>query len=210
MSSPAAFAFYDPDSSSWKTYAACLPLGMDDCSDRFSGTWPTSGWMHAGRVYEQPTWVHPTADTECSSSPILPTPSVSDGAGGHINRSGDRRGELLLPGGVRTLLPTPSLSMAERGGQHPDQRKTHTVNLQDAIIPLLPTPTNAVDSGSRNLPGSKAHLGVSLTDAVLYGNSNTPRTPIGDHTALPSPDGSTPLAVLPLLLLSLDEPEPPD
>ena len=40
-----------------------------------------------------------------------------------------------------------------------------------------PTPTNgdAKASGSRNLEGSKAHPGVSLTDAVLFGNSETPR-----------------------------------
>jgi len=43
---------------------------------------------------------------------------------------------------------------------------------------LWPTPTagDAKGSGSRNLPGSKAHAGVSLTDAVRFGNSNTPRT----------------------------------
>jgi hypothetical protein len=34
---------------------------------------------------------------------LLPTPSVSDGSGGHINRSGDRRGELLLGGLVRDM-----------------------------------------------------------------------------------------------------------
>lgn len=40
-----------------------------------------------------------------------------------------------------------------------------------------PTPTegDASASGSRNLPGSKAHAGVSLTDAVTVGNSSTPR-----------------------------------
>lgn len=43
---------------------------------------------------------------------LLPTPSVADGAGGHLTRSGDRSGELLLPGVARAhatgqLLPTP-------------------------------------------------------------------------------------------------------
>jgi len=40
-----------------------------------------------------------------------------------------------------------------------------------------PTATagDAKGSGSRNLEGSKAHAGVSLTDAVRFGNSNTPR-----------------------------------
>jgi hypothetical protein len=40
-----------------------------------------------------------------------------------------------------------------------------------------PTPTaqDADSSGSRNLPGSKAHPGVSLTDAVVHGGSTVPR-----------------------------------
>ena len=43
---------------------------------------------------------------------------------------------------------------------------------------LWPTPTagDAKSSGSRNLPGSKAHAGMSLTDAVQTGNCTTPRT----------------------------------
>ena len=34
---------------------------------------------------------------------LLPTPSVADAMGGHLSRSGDRSGELLLPGIVREL-----------------------------------------------------------------------------------------------------------
>lgn len=43
--------------------------------------------------------------------------------------------------------------------------------------PFVPTPTagDAKSSGSRNLEGSKEHAGVSLTDYVRFGNSNTPR-----------------------------------
>lgn len=44
---------------------------------------------------------------------LLPTPSVADGMGGHLSRSGARSDELLLPGLVKTfsdkpLLPTPT------------------------------------------------------------------------------------------------------
>jgi len=38
-----------------------------------------------------------------------------------------------------------------------------------------PTASDANGAGSRNLEGSKAHAGVSLTDAVRTGNSTTPR-----------------------------------
>lgn len=36
---------------------------------------------------------------------LLPTPSVADADGGHATRSGDRSGELLLPGVARTFPP---------------------------------------------------------------------------------------------------------
>lgn len=46
---------------------------------------------------------------------LLPTPSVADGAGGHLTRGGDRSDELLLPGVAAQLLPTPR---ATRGGSN--------------------------------------------------------------------------------------------
>lgn len=51
---------------------------------------------------------------------LLPTPSVADGMGGHLSRSGARSGELLLPGVAKAyaegaLLPTPAASDGARG-----------------------------------------------------------------------------------------------
>jgi hypothetical protein len=54
-------------------------------------------------------------------------------------------------------------------------RKHHTQRTLSRAIHLWPTPTSSVDSGSRNTPGSKAHPGVSLTDAVR-GDGGTGRT----------------------------------
>lgn len=54
-------------------------------------------------------------------------------------------------------------------------------NLDDALAmterATWPTPTSgdSKGAGSRNLEGSSAHAGVSLTDAVRFGNSTTPR-----------------------------------
>lgn len=46
-----------------------------------------------------------------------------------------------------------------------------------ARMALWPTATagDAKASGGRNLTGSSAHMGVSLTDAALFGNSTTRR-----------------------------------
>lgn len=57
---------------------------------------------------------------ELAAVDLLPTPSVADGMGGHLTRSGARSDELLLPGVARAyaegaLLPTPAASDGARG-----------------------------------------------------------------------------------------------
>lgn len=51
---------------------------------------------------------------------LLPTPSVADSMGGHLSRSGDRSGELLLPGVAKALttplLPTPTTAPTTGNG----------------------------------------------------------------------------------------------
>jgi DNA (cytosine-5)-methyltransferase 1 len=74
------------------------------------------------------------------------------------------------------------LGSAERSGQGPGSVPDAAglgrgEGESAAVASMWPTPTagDAKASGSRNLEGSSAHAGVSLTDAVRYGNSSTPR-----------------------------------
>lgn len=99
-------------------------------------------------------------------------------------RRGDRSIELT---DALALLPTPVVQDAKRTTQGPRDGKRGRA-LRDTLLPT-PTWTDARSSGSRNLPGSKAHPGVSLTDAMRFGNSSTPRS--GASTAEPSPAGSS-------------------
>lgn len=71
---------------------------------------------------------------------------------------------------MRGMLPTPRCCSGVRSSG------MNRTELMQAVR-FWPTPTagDAKGSGSRNLPGSKAHAGVSLTDFVRFGNSNTPR-----------------------------------
>ena len=64
-----------------------------------------------------------------------------------------------------------------KGGVSADERTTTQGRLAGAAEKTWPTPTSgdAAASGNRNLEGSQAHPGVSLTDAVLHGNPETPR-----------------------------------
>ena len=105
------WAYYDPDTSSWKMSQDCLPLTEDTLSVRSSVTWPTSGMTVNGRCYPLPMSARRTS---ASASGLWPTPTTSDASGG----------------------------------------------------------------GNRNSENSKAHAGVSLTDACLTGESSTPRSEV--------------------------------
>lgn len=55
---------------------------------------------------------------------LLPTPSAADGLGGHLSRSGDRKGELLL-GGVAKSIGAPTRQPSTGGPASPDGPHPH-------------------------------------------------------------------------------------
>ena len=68
------FAYYDPDTCSWRMWPAIGLWG----SVTYSETWPTSGYMSGGQAYELPTSEHHTTVSASLSLPHLPTPAASD------------------------------------------------------------------------------------------------------------------------------------
>jgi hypothetical protein len=64
-------ASYDPASFSWRTSQACLVSGWTP----FSETFPRSGMMRGGKLYQLPPLALRTAGTACGS---WPTPQASD------------------------------------------------------------------------------------------------------------------------------------
>ena len=119
---------------------------------------------------------------------LLPTPTSSDVNDGPSNQMRRGRSE---PDNMRTavrMLPTPT------GRDHKGQNQRDDDScLPGAVDKLLPTPTagDAAASGSRNLEGSKAHPGVSLTDAVRFGDSKTPRRLLPTPTVADAEGGRT-------------------
>lgn len=153
-------------------------------SERFSATWPSSGTWDLGSAYALPTSAHHTDDS--ASSSLLPTPSVSDGTGGHMNRSGDRSHELLLPGVARelALLPTPAVNdmgegkTVEAWDEWTERQKAkhgngneHGASLAIEAQRLLPTP-RATDgtNGGPNQRGSSGDLMLPSAVAQLGTN----------------------------------------
>jgi len=64
------FAKLDPDLSSWRTSQRCLVGGFQP----FLETWPRSGTMQSGTVYQLKPSAPTTGGTACS---LLPTPAVA-------------------------------------------------------------------------------------------------------------------------------------
>lgn len=76
------FASYDHKSSSWRTSQGCLIEGRT----RFTGRWPRSVLMLAGKCYRAACLVRHTHAKECS---LWPVPTASRG-GGNAGGSGSR------------------------------------------------------------------------------------------------------------------------
>lgn len=106
--------------------------------------WDTRRPESAGQQWRSDDAVGSGSDSRVD---LLPTPSVADGEGGHLTRSGSRSGELLLPGVARAaalgeLLPTPTT----RDGKGGNPNRDGGPDLPTALA-LLPTPATA--DGSR-------------------------------------------------------------
>jgi hypothetical protein len=104
---------------------------------------------------------------------------------------------LLLEEGFESLEILPPWGMTVGGELYPLQTPSGLLEHRASITSVsgfglsarVPAPTagDGKSSGSRNLEGSKAHAGVSLTDFVKFGNSNTPRVPTPTRSDSKSP-----------------------
>ena len=110
-------AFYDPDSSCWRTSQLSLLSEAPELLPRL----PAWGTTVGGALYEQATPEHLTAVRDGSASPNLPTPVVNDmGRGKTVEEwdswtdemkgrhgNGNGHGASLAIEAARLLLPTP-------------------------------------------------------------------------------------------------------
>jgi len=72
LSTSESLAYYDQNTSSWKT----SQLSLDGESTEFSGTWPRSGMVRSGKLFMRPTLGCLIVENE---SALLPTPTRSFG-----------------------------------------------------------------------------------------------------------------------------------
>ena len=177
-----SYAKLTPDGYWSRMLSGFCQLTLDGSLAECSETWPRSGFVCDGIAYRQPPLVRRIS---AIGSGFLPTITQPYGTGQNGQRPD---GSTFKGAGApslhtmarKNMWPTPLKSDATGGPRKPDGKRGQ--NLRDMTGPnptlqMWPTPTagDSKASGSRNLEGSKAHAGVSLTDAVRYGNSNTPR-----------------------------------
>ena len=168
----------------------------------FSETWPTSGMMLDGRVYELPMSERLIREKECSllptpiaqdsegggspgnlarvtpptesNEPLLPTPTVGD-KGGTEARSGEGFGAPL--GEVARLLRTPCAAEAEGGPLHPEVAKACNQTLRLTGQVLAATGNLADSSGNTDNSWGDYAPAVSRWEQVLGRPAPAPTQP---------------------------------
>jgi len=157
-------ATWNPARGVWETTQENLLCGH---LEPYSQTWPISGSMRNGAVWERPTLEPPTVDTGCSSPPgLLGAPQARDAKGA----PGDGFNEGNLARQV-SLLPTPQATNNENR-----QSEGYGPNL-GAALSLLPTPkAGDAEFGLPRTSGRPPERATHLATRLHY-------TDFGDYTA---------------------------
>ena len=125
-----SYAWYDQDSSSWKTSQRSLITGWTSFSESFT----RQGTMLNGHVFQR-QWLEPvTSETGGGLSDILPTPLASDPE----RKAKFKQGGTPLMG---ALLPTPTVcNDSIYYDNSPNKHKRHSKGLATHVADQLPTP----------------------------------------------------------------------
>lgn len=209
-------AFYDRESSCWRTSQGSFDLGLGESSP----TWPSSGSMRNGALCERPPLVLAIVESDCSLLPtpaasqagynqsespgaavrpqlamlvrdLLPTPTCGDGNG---RRTSERAKGLYSSGPTLTdtvtdLLPTPTAKDAPRASDN----ERGFVALAEAVTDLLPTPTARLGTarGAQAMRYSTPTRSNDLDDAIAWISRGDATDPPSTGTHEPS-DGRLP------------------
>ena len=171
------FAYYDPDSQSWRMWPATGLWG----SIAYSATWPKTGCMSDGQAFELPTSVPPTTASDFSSSRHLPTTKAHDGIMGRPRTSGRPIEKSTHLGTIVTLLPTPTSSDHKRDTNAPSDlaRKSPSLTVVEKHFPT-PEAKNAHAGPDYARKGRKKSGGDDLVTVITKMSTGDPTTPLFD------------------------------
>lgn len=169
-----SFAALDQDSSLWKM----SPDYLAEVSGKSSQTFPRSGMMRSGQLFQQPSLAARIKEIDYG---LWPTPTSSDGTGGP-GTSEKRQGGMNLRTAV-TIWPTPAASEVRQGyqrrpagasGNKPHQKSltTRVVDAEREAQKIWPTPrasewkgTGPIGSSSHQHRLSRKYLDATVQDA---------------------------------------------
>lgn len=133
-SSSDSFVTFDPGMCWWRTSQTSLLSTEELSGEKFSGTWPRSGFVSGGTVFRRLP-LAPLTDVT-GSSPLLPTPRASVDKDHGPN--GKHWSELAPT--VVGLLPMPTTNDAKNDTAPPGQSDRNSPGLPTVVTDLLPTP----------------------------------------------------------------------
>lgn len=195
-SSPASFAYFDPASSCWKTYQATFLSGLE----QFSETWPDSGTMRSGCVYERQISARPTCE---SGSLLWPTAQAHDAQGA---KTPEQVEAMRAKGhGVSNLnesaarWPTARSEDSESYGNHPGASDSLTGVSRNWSTPRTITgggesAERKKELGRENSGGGdlQAQVDTWLTPHGMFGTDHTGKTGRGGEFAKQANQWQTP------------------
>gem|GEM_PF-708038 len=149
------FAWYDPESRSWRTWQRCLVEGWEI----FSGTWPRSGMTRSGIAYRRPPLV-PLTDATASGS-LLPTPEASNTKAIAMRSGGRSPRNFMMP----IPTPRPCSGLRSSGANRTEIMRA----LED-----WPTPTASLGTKGGRITPRKGREGGTLIEAVSARSFATP------------------------------------
>jgi len=181
-SSPDSFAYFDPDSSCWKTSQATFLLDLE----QYSETWPDSGTMRNGCVYERQI----SALRTCESGSLLwptATQDVTD------------RTERYAQGGMPLSMlagrwPTARSEDSESCGNHPGASDSLTGVSRNWTTPKAKTGGANSKRAERGAGGTDLQEQSEnwLTPHGMYGTDHTGKTGRGGEFAKQANQWQTP------------------
>lgn len=181
-------ATWNPARGVWETNQANLLCAH---LEPWREVWPTSGMTVNGQVFELPTQGHHTTDSESLSSPILRTPTASQGEGGALGEEEARkRGntvgirdqamDIAKANGEkvsRSVLPTPT-TRDYKDGSEPHERDgvVQTDTVARAIFNsgevLLPTTRTSMANGPTKKEIAAGNPKTRIETEVMLGDVN--------------------------------------
>ena len=130
LSAPVFLGTFSPDTPSLKTSQTCLTEEMEIGLSEFCGTFPKSGMMQSGTVYELQTLARPTGGNE---SGLFATPTATANQGSPSMQK--RYSRPFFP------TPTASLAGAEKNWK-PTRPSGHRAQMTlQTFVKMYPTPT---------------------------------------------------------------------